>query len=73
MRTAAGDGHGIEAHALVAQSGQNRVVFAGGQHRDGVEPGQGQRAGHVDALAAGLGGHRLHPVYGAAHQLTRAG
>ena len=73
VRTAADTGTASDLDAARAQTGQDRVVFAGGQHRDGVQAGQRQRAGHVNAFAAGLGGHRTDPVHGPAHQLRRAG
>ena len=53
------------------QGADDRVVVGRGQHADDVAAGRRDRAGHVDALAAGLGGARAEPDDAAA--LERGG
>src|SRR5206468_3880055 len=55
--------HATERHRAGRQRCHQRIEGRGWQHGDGVKAGQGQRAGDVDAFAAGFGGNSRDPVY----------
>ena len=66
VRTGAVIGTQRNGDPAALQCGHHRIGARRGQQRDGVDACQGQGTRDVDALAAGFGGDRADPVYGAA-------
>ena len=67
----AGGAHRAAVDAGGEQLEDERVVVGGGEHGDGGDAGADGGAGDVDALAAGLRGHRRDAVHLAAARARR--